>query len=478
MIKVKRLYLRNMNIKWKLTLWAAVLMLLLFLSYNLLQFTVIQNWVNNHEKEIIRNNMDEVVAYLQDFEPGSDLTDSGDYLKILNERYQLIRIVDGNDSPILTISDKVPEHWVQPKYVASEELLEISPGGDTLLIYRQPLEISGFHGSVEIVRNLENFESLINLITTLFIITGFVAIILSLIGGRLISFQLLNPINSMIRTMRRIRENGLKERVQISDQQDEMTELSLMFNELMDSLEQSFRQQQQFIEDASHELKTPLSIIHGHLSMIKRWGKDDPEVLNRSIQLSLNETNRLIQMVSELLILTRANHSAAIAEYSPENIRVKQVIGEIIENFKFVNPEFRMLTRLEISDDCVLPVQKNHFQQMMIIILDNAMKYTREQKEIRVSAAVEAGLLAISVMDYGMGIPEDELYLVTNRFYRVDKARSRKHGGNGLGLAIAKRLMEGYAGELQIESVYGEWTRVTLRFPRSNEPPAGSGKEV
>ncbi|WP_415841006.1 ATP-binding protein [Paenibacillus typhae] len=467
-----------MNIKWKLTLWAAVLMLLLFLSYNLLQFTVIQNWVNNHEKEIIRNNMDEVVAYLQDFEPGSDLTDSGDYLKILNERYQLIRIVDGNDSPILTISDKVPEHWVQPKYVASEELLEISPGGDTLLIYRQPLEISGFSGSVEIVRNLENFESLINLITTLFIITGFVAIILSLIGGRLISFQLLNPINSMIRTMRRIRENGLKERVQISDQQDEMTELSLMFNELMDSLEQSFRQQQQFIEDASHELKTPLSIIHGHLSMIKRWGKDDPEVLNRSIQLSLNETNRLIQMVSELLILTRANHSAAIAEYAPENIRVKQVIGEIIENFKFVNPEFRMLTRLEISDDCVLPVQKNHFQQMMIIILDNAMKYTRDQKEIRVSAAMETGLLAISVMDYGMGIPEDELYLVTNRFYRVDKARSRKHGGNGLGLAIAKRLMEGYAGELQIDSVYGEWTKVTLRFPYKNEPAAGSGKEV
>lgn len=183
MKKIKMLSLRNMNIKWKLTLWAAVLMLLLFLSYNLLQYTVIQNWVNNHEKEIIRNNMHEVVAYLQGFEPGSRITDSGDYLKILNERYQLIRIVDAKDAAILTISDKVPEHWVQPKYVTSEELLEISPGGDTLLIYRQPLEISGFTGSVEIVRNLENFESLINLITTLFIITGLVAIILSLIGG-------------------------------------------------------------------------------------------------------------------------------------------------------------------------------------------------------------------------------------------------------------------------------------------------------
>ncbi|WP_342565633.1 HAMP domain-containing histidine kinase [Paenibacillus sp. FSL R7-0345] len=466
-----------MNIKWKLTLWAAVLMLLLFLSYNLLQYTVIQNWVNNHEKEIIRNNMHEVVAYLQGFEPGSRITDSGDYLKILNERYQLIRIVDAKDAAILTISDKVPEHWVQPKYVTSEELLEISPGGDTLLIYRQPLEISGFTGSVEIVRNLENFESLINLITTLFIITGLVAIILSLIGGRLISFQLLNPINSIIRTMKRIRENGLKERVQITNQQDEMTELSLMFNELMDSLEQSFRQQQQFIEDASHELKTPLSIIHGHLSMIKRWGKDDPEVLNRSIQLSLNETNRLIRMVSELLILTRANHSAAVADYAPENIRVKQVIEEIIENFQTVNAEFRMLTRLDISDDCILHVQKSHFQQVIIIILDNAIKYSRDRKEIRISAAVEAGKLVIEVKDFGMGIPEDELHLVTNRFYRVDKARSRKHGGNGLGLAIATRLMDSYTGELGIDSVYGEWTRVTLKFPLKHEQAAGGGKE-
>ena len=88
-----------------------------------------------------------------------------------------------------------------------------------------------------------------------------------------------------------------------------MTELGVMFNGLMDNLEKSFQQQQQFVEDASHELKTPLSIIHGHLSLINRWGKDDPEVLERSIHLSLNETNRLIFLVSDLLDLSRSRRN-------------------------------------------------------------------------------------------------------------------------------------------------------------------------
>ena len=140
------------------------------------------------------------------------------------------------------------------------------------MIYRKPIEINGFKGTVEIVRNLENFDSLMNQIFTLVIVTGIAAIFLSLLGGRLVSFQLLKPINSIIKTMKRIKENGLKERVQLNKQRDEITELGIMFNELMSNLEKSFYQQQQFVEDASHELKTPLSIIHGHLSMINRWG--------------------------------------------------------------------------------------------------------------------------------------------------------------------------------------------------------------
>lgn len=456
---------KTLNIKWKLTLWAAFHLIVLFFFYTVLQFSVLQGWVHNHEKEIIRKNMEEIVAYLDSIEPTGDLESSRDFLDVLNERHQLIRIVTEQGVPVVTVTDRVDEDWVAPQYASAERLEQLTPAGDALLVYRKPIEFRSTRVTIEIVRNLENFESLITLITSLLVATAIISIILSLVGGRIISYQLLNPINAMIRTMKGIREKGLKERVQISNPQDELTELSTMFNELMDSLTKSFDQQQQFIEDASHELKTPLTIIHGHLSLLKRWGKDDPEVLERSIQLSLNETNRLIHMVSELLILTRADGADTSMYGPPGPIRVRPAIEEIVENFQTLQPEFRILTQIELEENFTLPIRKNHLQQLLIIVFDNAIKHARDSKKIRVDAKIEDSSVKLAIKDYGAGIPEEDLPLVTNRFYRVDKARSRKEGGNGLGLSIAKRLLDDYGGTLDIHSAYGEWTEVTIRLP-------------
>ncbi|MDC3417156.1 HAMP domain-containing sensor histidine kinase [Aquibacillus salsiterrae] len=454
----------QINIKWKLTLWAAFLILFLFLSYTFLQYFVIQNWVVDQEKQTIQKKMQEVTSYIQDSTFIGNVSGSEDYLDVLNEKYQLIRIVRENNSPLFTISDEVPQGWVSPKNVTKEELMELTPKGDRLLIFRKPIEVNGFKGTVEIVRNLENFDSLINQILMLVIVTGFVAILLSLLGGRLISFQLLKPINSMIRTMKRIKENGLKERVQINKQRDEMTELGIMFNELMDNLEQSFHQQQQFAEDASHELKTPLSIIHGHLSLIHRWGKDNPKVLERSIYLSLNETNRLIHLVSELLTLSRVEEST-INQSLLEEVNLKDSLLDIIENFQTVNNDFEISSTMDIDTEFTLKILKSHLEQIMIILLDNAIKYSTNEKVIQINVKHTNKQLTIEVKDFGVGIPKEELPFVRNRFYRVDKARSRKHGGNGLGLSIATRLLDIYRGTIEVDSVYGKWTKVQISFP-------------
>lgn len=454
----------NINIKWKLTLWAAFLMIFLFLSYNILQYFVIQNWVITQERHTIQKKMDEVTAYLLESGPEKSVSESETYLDVLNEKYQMIRVVNEDDSILFTISDQVPENWVKPKQVSKEELVEISPHDDRILIYRKPVDIYGFQGTVEIVRNLENFDTLINQILMLIFVTGFVAIILSLFGGRLITLQLLRPINSMISTMRMIKENGLKERVPIKRQQDEMTELGMMFNELMDNLEKSFQQQQQFVEDASHELKTPLAVIHGHLSLIKRRGKEHPEVLERSIELSLNETNRLIHLVSDLLTLSR------VEEYEPpltmrEEIRIKSTIESVVENFKVIRNDFQILYTVDMNNETTLNMLKRHFEQIIIILLDNAIKYSNHIKAIEINVKELDRSVKIEVTDFGIGISSEELPFVLNRFYRVDKARSRKDGGNGLGLSIAKKLIDMYDGEIEIDSEYGEWTKVTVTFP-------------
>lgn len=460
---VKALIPKSIKIKWKLTFWAALLILFLFLSYTFVQYVVIMKWVNNHERQTIQKNMEEIYAFVLKADSKKEVLESKSYIEILNEKHQLIRIVSENNSVLFTITNKVPKSWVSSKSVNIEELVEMSPSGDRLLVYRKPFEVNGFKGTIEIVRNLENFENLINQITMLVVITGLVAIILSFVGGRILSFQLLKPINSMIKTMKSIKETGLNKRVNINNQRDEMTELGIMFNELMDNLETSFQQQQQFVEDASHELKTPLTIIHGHLSLINRWGKDNPEVLERSLSLSLNETNRLIRMVSELLTLSRGDFSTTPTML--EDIKIKGVIEDVVENFLTLNRDYKIASSIDISSNFTMKIFKSHLEQIIIILLDNAIKYSRIKKEIKLHVRLQENNLAIEIKDYGVGIPEEDLPLVMNRFYRVDKARSRKNGGNGLGLAIAKRLLEYYKGSIEIKSVYGEWTKVIIIIP-------------
>ena len=228
--------MKSLNLKWKLTLWAALLMLILFFSYSLLQYFVIQNWVVTQEKQTIQKKMEEVLGYIQESHSIEGIYKSEHYLDILNGKDQLIRIVDKESIPLFTISDEVPENWIIPKHVTKEELYETSPEGDRLILFRKPFEINGFKGTVEIVRNMESFDSLIQQIFTIMIGTGMAAIVLSFVGGRFISFQLLKPINMIIRTMKKIKENGLRERVPVTSQHDEMTELGVMFNGLMDNL--------------------------------------------------------------------------------------------------------------------------------------------------------------------------------------------------------------------------------------------------
>ena len=460
----RRFNLHSMNIKWKLTLWAAFLMIFLFMSYTILQYFVIQNWVVTQEKHTIQKKMEEVIAYVQESNSKNDISEREHYLDVLNEKYQMIRIVKENDTPLLTISDEVPESWVPAKHVIKKELIEYTPGEDRIIIYRKPIVVGEFKGTVEIVRNLENFDSLINQILMLVFGTGCVAILLSLLGGRLIAFQLLKPINSMIKAMKRIKNNGLEERVPINKQRDEMTELGIMFNELMDNLEKSFIQQKQFVEDASHELKTPLSVIHGHISLINRWGKDNPKVLERSIELSLNETNRLIQLVSDLLILSRVEEPTLPLK-KVEGMQLPYIINDIIDNFKLIREQVHFSTDIDIKGDFSLNMSKTHLEQVLVILLDNAIKYSKVDQIIQISVNAAATHLIIEVKDFGIGIPKEELPYVLDRFYRVDKARSRKYGGNGLGLSIAKTLLELYQGTIEIDSLYEKWTKVKVTLP-------------
>ncbi|WP_082091429.1 sensor histidine kinase [Domibacillus tundrae] len=440
-------------------------MFILFLSYLILQYLIIEQRTLSYEKENVNHQLEEILVFIESSnEPLSaeEIQRSENDFSRINNEDQLMRIIDEKGNIIISVSNDLAETDISPASVNSKRFEVIRNGEDPLLILRAPVANAEFTGTVEIIRSMEMFDDFIDNIFVILIAAGVGGLLLSFLGGTFLSKQLLSNVRAMTETMQKIKVNGLEERVPINETNDEIAQLGKLFNELMDDLEASFLQQKQFVEDASHELRTPLAIIHGHLALLNRWGKDDPEVLAKSLDSSLKEVDRLIKLVQELLELSRAEAGTV----GP--IEAGPLIQTVKQNFELLHPDFTFITHIQENiPSAAIPAR--HLEQVLIILLDNAVKFSREEKKIVIACTFENQAIRIMVMDRGIGIPEQDIPFVLNRFYRVDKARSRKQGGQGLGLAIAKRWIEKYNGTIGIQSGEGEGTTFTIAFPISDQ---------
>jgi len=198
--------------------------------------------------------------------------------------------------------------------------------------------------------------------------------------------------------------------------------------------------------------------------LLERWGKDDPQILEESIHASLQETDRMKHLIQEMLDLTRAEQ---VDMQFPDKVSdVNEVLIRTVNDMKMIHKDFTI--NLDITDlkpDTIIRMYRNHLEQLLIILIDNAIKYSTNRKEVNVSASTENKSVIIAVQDFGEGIDSVEQEKIFNRFYRVDKARTREKGGNGLGLSIAKKLTESYHGTIGVTSILGTGSTFRLKFP-------------
>lgn len=459
---LKRTLLR-MPIKWTLTLWSAFLILVLFIAYNTVQYLFVEQWMIGREKAQVRQKMNDILNGLLEREAGfteDELPRIRSYLDKMNQNDQLIRIIDPEGNKVIAVSDGIPEEWIAPKVTGKTDIAAAPHSGHFLLVMRSPITIHSFQGTVEIVKNMDQFHELTKAILRVFILSGLGAVVLSGLGGGWLARQLLKPLQSMAQTMRNVERKGLKERMTIPDKEDEITALMNIFNGMMDQVERSFSRQSQFVEDASHELRTPIAIMDGHMSLLLRWGKHDPEILEESLNISYHELTRLKALVQDLLTLTRAEKDGHSADEVTR--RADRTVLGIVGQWEQLHPERTFETAFAGFADREVAVSERHLEQLMTILLDNAVKYSEAGSPVRVTGSVHGDKALFEVADYGVGIPEKDLPHVTERFYRVDKARSRKLGGTGLGLAIAKQLVERCNGSMTIQSKESAGTTVTI----------------
>ena len=250
--------------------------------------------------------------------------------------------------------------------------------------------------------------------------------------------------------------NGAK----ISTGDQDLASIEAALNSLLYRMQEARMQQARFVDDASHELRTPIAVIQGYANMLDRWGKDDPAVLEESIQAIKHESENMKELIDQLLFLARGDNGRQ--KLSLERIDLSEVMREVWEESMMIDPDHKYV--FEECEGCFINADQAMIKQSIRIFVQNAAKYSDKGNTIKLSVKRADGKALYSVQDEGIGIAGEELSHIFERFYRADKARNSETGGSGLGLSIAKWIIDAHKGNVEVLSRQEIGTRITVSF--------------
>ena len=292
-------------------------------------------------------------------------------------------------------------------------------------------------------------------------------LLLASVGGYFLARKNLSPIAQMNAQTQRISAESLASRLDVTNPRDELGRLATTINELLARLETAFNEQQRFIADASHELRTPLAVLRGETEVALGRTRTI-EDYQQSLSLIQDEAERLSRIVEDLFILARQPVDAPVALIK-EPVALNEAVRDCARAARVL--ALRKGVRLSIEDNAprmALTGDEDLIKRMILNLLDNAVKYTPEGGEISLRLARQNGDAEIVVRDTGIGIPAEDQLRVFDRFYRVDKARSRALGGAGLGLSIVRWIVEAHGGKIQVQSSAGNGSVFKVKLPLEN----------
>lgn len=294
-------------------------------------------------------------------------------------------------------------------------------------------------------------------ITSVILIIVSVAVVAGL--GSLVCQSMLSPIRRMLKRIDSISADDLTTRLDDVDSQDELRELTERINAMLDKLEQSFERQKKFVSDASHELKTPISVIRGYSGLLRRWGKDDPEVLDESIECISREADNMKRIVEQLLMLAKMGQYIV----TEERVDVGAELRAVVESYRLLYPDHVFVA--DADAEVVTITDRYLFTECVRAITDNAVKYSDAGTAVEIALSRSGGTLSVSIADHGVGIEKGDLMRIFDRFYRCDRSRGRAANSSGLGLTIALTIARTLGGDISVESEPGVGSVFTIKLP-------------
>lgn len=447
----------KLSISKKLTLIYSSILLSILILFSIFTFLSIRNFIIKDSESVVSSNADIISNYIENLQ--SINSDSFNNLKLSQGIYYIIydknqNIIFSNVRTTIHIKKHHQKKGNHKKYAFDKENSTISTN--------RTLKVNGENYYILVTKNFEDIGSKTEYITGMLITIGVLGIIVSLVSGSFLSKRLLRPIKDITKTAKEITSKSLNKRIAISGAKDELTDLADTFNLMIERLEVDFEKQKRFVSDASHELRTPLAVIHGHVNMLNRWGKNDSEQLEKSLKTLKTETENMNKLIENLLQLARGDNNVLTIKKEEFQLHslFKEVVFETQLSFSQMNISYKCSEELKVFADY------DKLKQVLRILIDNSIKFSKVSPQIMIIAKEQEKEILITVLDNGVGIPKKSIAKIFDRFYRVDESRTKATGGTGLGLSIAKQIIECHEGRISAESKLGDGTKINIFLPK------------
>ena len=444
------------SVRIRLTLWYAGVLAVSLIAFALLVYYAAANVFYQRQDEALRSTAETVAsAYMQELEEEQSISKANEVVlaeMVFPNRY--VEVTDASGRVVAWSANLTGRVLAIPAAsLASARQQKTSFAViNNLRVAVVPLSPGKELGYAAVAEPLSVIDEGLRRLRRDFFAGVPLILLLASLGGYFLARKSLSPIALMNRQTQRITAENLSARLDVMNERDELGGLALTINDLLARLENSFTEQQRFVADASHELRTPLAVLRGETEVSLAQSRSIDEY-KASLNLIKDEAERLSRIVEDLFVLARQPADRRAVSRQP--VRLDKIVEECGRAAQVLAAQKSLKLTVAPGTPLSLNGDDELLQRMILNLLDNAVKYTPAGGEISVELKPSNGDARLTVRDNGIGIPARDQPHVFDRFYRVDKARSRALGGAGLGLSIARQIAEAHGGTVSVESSAG-----------------------
>ncbi len=376
----------------------------------------------------------------------------------------LVSVTDENGSVIYASAGMAALN-TRDRHVREAKPFYAKLNGDEFRVLREPINVAGKTYDIEVATYTEDFDRATDRFQKVLYSIAPAFLLLAALGGYWISRRALAPVEKIIGDARRIGVTSLSERLTVSHTGDELERLADTLNEMLARLEASFQRIIQFTADASHELRTPISVMRTNAEITLRKSRTESEYRETLSQI-LGETENLSRLVEQLLDLARADSGAVALTMSRTNL--SEALQKASRQAQVLAEQKELKITAQLPEQPVwVQGDAAALERLFLIFLENAVKYTPSGGHVDVRLKSENSSAITEIRDSGIGIAATDIPHIFERFYQADPSRSRENGGRGLGLAIGRWIAQTHGGDISVESRVGEGSSFKIRLPLS-----------